>query len=336
MRVVDRPEQVNVTDVYVDLDPLLGLPMLLKLEQLNLAGSIKLKAATALVDEAERMGALGPGALMVTSSSGNLGIALAVIAAGRGYAFHCVTDSRCNPVSLRTMRAHGAQVEVVTRPHPTGGLLQARIDRVAEVVAATPGSVLIDQYRSAANPGAHERLTGPELLAALPRLDLLFVGVGTAGTAMGVARHLRDRAPHVRVVGIDSVGSVSFGGPASPRHIPGLGSGVRPAQLDMDLLHDHLYVPEVETVATCRRLAGRGFLLGGSTGTVLAGARRWLTEHGLLDGADRPAFGTVAAISPDGGDRYLETVYAPAWTDERWPETCHAAPLADAPAPVLR
>lgn len=320
MLIIDRPEQVNLSDTYVDLNKVIDLPVLLKIEQLNLAGSIKLKTARALVDEAEESGSLATGGLMVTSSSGNLGIAIAAIAAGRCYKFHCVTDARCNAVSIRQMESFGAQVEIVTEAHPTGGLLQARIERVAEIVATNPGAVLIDQYQSPANPAAHERTTGQELLTDLPDLRVLFIGVGTSGTIMGVARAVRKKAPHVQLVGVDSVGSVSFGGPASPRYIPGLGSGVIPAQLDMSLLDDHLYVPEEDMILACREMASNGFLFGGSTGTVIAGARNWLSDHGYLrDGELTVGSRTFAAIAPDGGERYLESVYSDGWVQDLWP-----------------
>jgi cysteine synthase A len=172
--------------------------------------------------------------------------------------------------------------------------------------------VWLNQYVNAANPGAHTATTAPEVLAAFPDVERVFVGVGTSGTAMGLAEHLRGVAPHVRLIGVDSVGSVTFGGPARTRHIPGLGAAVVPPIFRQDALDEHVYVPETETVGMCRELSARGFVLGGSTGTVLAGARRWLLAH-------PEETGTVSvAISADGGERYLASLYDDDWVSERF------------------
>lgn len=310
--IITAPDEFNVPDLFIDVTGLLGMRAFLKCEQMNFAGSVKLKAARAMVTRAEEEGLLFPGMTLVESSSGNLGVALSLVAAARGYGFVCVTDSRCNAATIRLMTTLGAQVEVVTRPHPEHGLLGARLERVAELLRARPGHVWLNQYRNPANPGAHEMTTGPEILAAFPDVTTVFIGVGTAGTVMGCSAHLRAHAPGVRIVGIDSVGSVTFGAPAGVRHIPGLGAGVVPAQFRSAALDDHWNVPEADTVRMCRQLADRGFLFGGSTGTVLAGARAWLAEH------PEARRGLCVAIAPDGGERYLDTLYDDSWVVERY------------------
>jgi len=130
MPVVTTPEEFNVDDLFVDLGPTLGQPLFLKCEGFNFAGSIKLKAAESMVEAAERAGLLRPGAVLVESSSGNLGVALAMLAAHRGYHFVCVTDHRCNQTTRQAMEAFGAEIHVVETPSPDGGLLGARIDHV--------------------------------------------------------------------------------------------------------------------------------------------------------------------------------------------------------------
>lgn len=324
--IIKSPDEFNVPDLFVDVSELLGMPGFLKCEQMNLAGSVKLKTARGMIAQAERDGLLCPGVTLVESSSGNLGVALSLVAAARGYRFLCVTDSRCNPATIRLMTALGAEVEVITRPHPERGLLGARLERVAELIRSRPGHVWLNQYRNPANPAAHEATTGPEILAAFPEVTTVFIGVGTAGTLMGCSAHLRSHAPGVRIVGIDSVGSVTFGGPSGVRHIPGLGAGVVPAQFCASAVDDHWIVSEPETVRMCRRLAGRGFLFGGSTGTVLAGACAWLAHH------PEARRGLSVAIAPDGGERYLDTLYDDAWVLERYgaEEALMTRPLPDA------
>jgi 2,3-diaminopropionate biosynthesis protein SbnA len=304
--VITSPDEFDADNVFVDLEGILGHRLYLKCEGFNFAGSIKLKAAAALVAAAEEEGRLGPESMLVESSSGNLGVALAVIAAARGYRFLCVTDDRCNPSTLRMIEALGSQVHVVTEPAAQGGLLGARIAHVRALCAADDSAVWLDQYHNAANWQAHYSWTAPEVLSQFPDLDVLFVGAGTTGTLMGCARFLRDWSVNARIVAIDAVGSVSFGGEPARRVIPGLGAGVRPPLLDASYVDDVVLVSEADTVRTCRRLARGGFVFGGSTGTVVAGAEHWLAEHG------GPAL-TSVAIAPDLGGRYLDTIYDDSW-----------------------
>ncbi|MFF4219724.1 2,3-diaminopropionate biosynthesis protein SbnA [Streptomyces nondiastaticus] len=309
MPVVSAPYEINADDVFVDLQPVFDVPLYLKCEGFNAAGSIKVKAALEMVLAAEHNGTLTRGSVLVESSSGNLGIALSMIAAHRGYGFLCVTDSRCNRASRRLMESFGARVHVVTRPHEQRGLLGARIDYVRRLCAEDPRYVWLNQYANPNNWLAHYKRTAPAVAAQFPDLDVLFVGTGTSGTLMGCARYFRERERPVTVVAVDSVGSVTFGGPALPRLIPGLGAGVRPQLLDRSLVDDVVMVPERDTLDSCHAMARRGFLFGGSTGTVVSGAVRWLAGR---PGGERL---TAVALSPDQGERYLDSVYDPEWVE---------------------
>lgn len=310
MTVVSVPHGFNEEALYVDLRGTVGHSLFLKCEGFNFAGSIKLKAATQMVEAAERAGVLRPDAIIVESSSGNLGVALSMIAASKGYQFLCVTDSRCNLSTRRLMEALGSRVHVITESDPERGLLGARLDYVRNLCASDARCVWLNQYTNPENWKAHYRTTAPAIAREFPDLDVLFVGAGTCGTLMGCARYFRDSNRHVRVVAVDSVGSVTFGGPASRRMIPGLGAGVRPAALDESFVDDVVLVEEADTIRTCHRLARIGFLFGGSTGTVVSGARDWLELYDV----DR---GLVAvAIAPDLGERYLDTVYQTNWLQD--------------------
>ncbi|MFJ9887203.1 2,3-diaminopropionate biosynthesis protein SbnA [Streptomyces sp. NPDC091287] len=312
MTVISAPYDVNVDDVFVDLKPVFGVPLHLKYEGINLAGSVKLKAALSMVLAAESGGILSPGDVLVESSSGNLGVALSMIAAHRGYGFVCVTDSRCNPASKRMMEAYGARVLVISRPDKVHGLLGARIEYVRRLCEYDPNYVWLNQYVNEHNWLAHYRTTAPSVAAEFPELDVLFVGAGTTGTLMGCARYFREQQRPVKIVAVDSVGSVTFGGPALTRHIPGLGAGIRPQMLDRSLVDDVVMVPEQDTLERCHAMAKQGFLFGGSTGTVVSGALRWLAEH---PGSERL---TTVALSPDQGDRYLDSVYDPEWVEQHF------------------
>ena len=309
MTVISVPQAFNEDDLYVDLRSIVDSPLYLKCEGFNFAGSIKLKAAAEMVESAERDGVLTPDSVLIESSSGNLGVALAMIAASRGYRFLCVTDPRCNLSTRRLMEALGSQVHTITEPAPVGGLLGARKDYVRAMCAADSRYVWLNQYRNPNNWGAHYRRTAPAIARSFPDLDVLFLGAGTTGTLMGCARWFKEWHRPVRIVAVDSVGSVSFGGPPVPRMIPGLGSGERPEMLDESFVDDVVMVEEADTIRACHRLARRGFLFGGSTGTVVSGATSWLARNG------GPGV-TAVAIAPDLGERYLDTVYQTNWLED--------------------
>jgi N-(2-amino-2-carboxyethyl)-L-glutamate synthase len=318
MPIITDPQDFRQEQLYVDLRPIFGQSLFLKVEGFNFAGSIKLKAAAEMVKAAERAGTLTPDSILVEPSSGNLGVALSMIAANKGYRFVCVTDSRCNPVVERLMRVLGAEVHVITEEAANGGgLLGARIAHVRALCESDERYVWLNQYGNPANPAAHYRTTAPAIARRFPDLGVLFVGAGTCGTLMGCARYMREWRPDVRIVAVDTVGSVIFGGPPGRRMIPGLGAGVRPQQLDESYVDDVVMVPEDKTIRTLRRLASRGFLFGGSTGTVVSGALDWLSRNdtGEL---------TAVAISADLGEHYLESVYTDEWVQENYGESALA------------
>ncbi|GAA4154549.1 2,3-diaminopropionate biosynthesis protein SbnA [Actinomadura keratinilytica] len=314
MPIISSPQDFNVEDLYVDLRPVLGCPLYLKCEGFNFAGSVKLKAAAQMIDAAERDGSLTPDSILVESSSGNLGVALSIIAAARGRRFVCVTDPRCNPATMRLMRALGAEVRVVSRPDAAGGYLASRIAYVRELCASDDRYLWLNQYANPNNWLAHYRGTAPAIDRGFPGLEVLFVGAGTTGTLMGCARYFRERGRPVTIVAVDAVGSVTFGGVPGRRLVPGLGTSCRPALVDESYIDDVVYVPEADTIRTVHRLSAHGFLFGGSTGTVVSGAERWLAAK--YPGADPVA----VAIAPDLGERYLDSLYEESWLRRHFPD----------------
>ncbi|GAA5031983.1 2,3-diaminopropionate biosynthesis protein SbnA [Streptomyces siamensis] len=309
MPVITAPYAFNESRLYVDLEPIFGRRLYLKCEGFNFAGSIKLKAANEMVESAEREGVLRPDSILIESSSGNLGVALSMIAASKGYRFLCVTDSRCNLSTRLLMEALGSEVHVVADLDANGGFLGKRIDYVRALCASDDRYVWLSQYTNEGNWRAHFRTTGPEIAEHFPELDVLFIGAGTTGTLMGCARYFREWNREVRIVAVDSVGSVAFGGPPGRRMIPGLGMSMRPPLLDESFVDEVVRVEEADTIRTCHRLARRGFLFGGSTGTVVSGAMDWLARHGSRDL-------TTVAIAPDLGERYLDTIYQINWLQD--------------------
>ncbi len=313
MPIISVPHVFNEDELYVDLRMIFGQSLFLKCEGFNFAGSIKLKAATEMVESAERDGVLTPGSVLVESSSGNLGVALSMLAASKGYRFICVTDSRCNLSTRRLMEALGSQVHIITEPDAVGGFLGARLNYLRSLCASDERYVWLNQYSNPSNWKAHYRRTGPAIARQFPNLDVLFIGAGTTGTLMGCARYFREWPRPVRIVAVDSAGSVTFGQPPGRRMIPGLGMNMRPPLLDESFIDDVVHVEEADTVRSCHRLAKSGFLFGGSTGTVVSGAMDWLSQH------DTHAL-TSVAIAPDLGERYLDTVYQTNWLQDLYGE----------------
>ncbi|MFD3515429.1 2,3-diaminopropionate biosynthesis protein SbnA [Streptomyces sp. NPDC058657] len=312
MAIISTADEMVDSDVYIDLQHSVGIPLYLKCEGFNFAGSVKLRAATSMVSSGIRSGLIHRDSTLVESSSGNLGVALSVIAGARSIPFVCVTDPKCNPATVKLMRALGSDVRVVEEPDASGSYLGARKALVRDLCARNPGYVWLNQYENPANWLAHYENTAPLIAKQFPRLDVLFVGAGTGGTLAGCAHYFRENHTGVRVVAVDTVGSVNFGMPAGPRHLPGLGASEHMPFVDPEQVYDLVQVPELDAVRMCRRLARHGFLLGGSTGTVVSGAARWLAEH------DPGRSLRAVAVSADLGDRYIDTVYDDAWVQDTY------------------
>ncbi|CAL2059904.1 2,3-diaminopropionate biosynthesis protein SbnA [Streptomyces sp. TR1341] len=318
MPVITAPYAFNEGHLFVDLKSICGQPLHLKCEGFNFAGSIKLKAANEMVESAERDGLLTPESILVESSSGNLGVALSMIAASKGYQFLCVTDSRCNLSTRLLMEALGSEVHVIADQDSNGGFLGTRIEYVRQLCASDERYVWLSQYTNAGNWRAHYRTTAPEIAQQFPDLDVVFIGAGTTGTLMGCARWFRQWHRPVRIVAVDSVGSVAFGGEPGRRMIPGLGMSMRPPLLDESVVDEVIRVEEADTIRMCHRMARRGFLFGGSTGTVVSGATDWLARN------DARGLSAVA-IAPDMGERYLDTVYQTNWLQDLYGDHVLAA-----------
>ena len=305
--LVANPLEFNAERLFVDLRPALGHPLFLKCEGLNFAGSIKMKAALAMVEAAERSGRLRPGSVLVESSSGNLGVALSMIAASKGYGFVCVTDVRCNPASGRMMEALGARVHVIREPDPKGGFLGARIGYVRALCASASRYVWLDQYSSPDNWGAHFRTTAPAIAEEFPELDVVFVGRGHDGHADGLRPLLPAVAPARARRRRRHRGLGDLRWCIRAEDDPRPGHGRAPAQLDEEFVDDVVLVDEEDTSPDVPQHGAPRVPLRRLDRHGCEWRTTWLAAYG-------PRL-TAVAIAPDLGERYLDTVYHDGWVE---------------------
>jgi cystathionine beta-synthase len=280
----------------------LPVPIYGKCEFLNPGGSVKDRIAVAIIDDAERRGLLRPGATLVEATAGNTGVGLALVAAARGYRLACVLPEKMSVDKRIALAALGAEV-IVTPNAPPGHA--NNFQEVARRLAAEHDWFLTDQFVNPANPKVHYETTGPEILAQCGAPIGAFVsGVGTGGTITGVGRYLKEKAPGVRVVLADPVGSrlAHFVDKSHPDHdapflVEGIGGSVVPKVLDLSVVDAAERISDEESFdMTGRLLREEGLLVGGSSGTAVAAAVRVVAGGGLA--------GPIVALLPDSWDRY--------------------------------
>lgn len=284
-----------------------------KLEGFNPGGSIKDRPAVEILEDGLRSGAIGPDSVIVESSSGNMGVGLAQACRYYGLRFICVVDSKTMSQNLKVLRAYGAEIEIVTEPDPvTGELLQARINRVHELLRELENAFWPNQYANPKNSGSHYQTTMHELATALGgEIDLLFVATSTCGTIRGCGEYIRDHGLRTRVIAVDAVGSLIFSDRKAQRMIPGLGAAMRPPLCDFSMIEECVHVDDLDCLVGCRRMVGReAILVGGSSGGVLTAVEKF---------RDRiPRAATCVVILPDRGERYLETLFSNDWVHEHF------------------
>jgi len=284
-----------------------------KLEALNPGGSIKDRPARLILDHALRAGRIGPGSVIIESSSGNMGVGLAQACRFHGLRFICVVDTKTTALNLQVLRAYGAEIDLVSEPDPeTGELLQARLKRVRDLLGRIPGSFWPNQYENPKNAQAHYGTTMHEIATTLDgKVDFLFVPTSTCGTVRGCGEYVRDHGLATRVVAVDAYGSLIFSDVCAKRMVPGLGAGMRPPLCEMSLIGECVHVTDLDCIVGCRRLIEReAILAGGSSGGVLAAVEACVDRI--------PPGSVVVAILPDRGERYLETLFSDAWVREHF------------------
>ncbi len=280
-----------------------------KLESFNPGGSVKDRVGLAMIAEAERRGWLRPGGTIIEATAGNTGVGLAMAAAVKGYRCIFVLPDKMSSEKVLLLKAYGA--EVVITPTNVAPDSPESYNGVAERLSREiPGAWRPNQFTNLANPEIHYRTTGPEIWEQTDGQVTAFVaGIGTGGTISGVARYLKERNPEVKIVGADPEGSVLSGGTSHPWKVEGIGEDFVPKTFNSQLVDDWVRVTDGESFHTARALARReGILVGGSSGTAVAGAlryaRRLTAEH------------LVVSLCADTGRNYLSKCFNDDWLAE--------------------
>jgi 2,3-diaminopropionate biosynthesis protein SbnA len=313
LSTVGNTPMVQLTKAFRDTN----LRIFAKLEAFNPGGSIKDRAAISILRHAMEEGMIRPGTTVVESSSGNMGIGLAMACAYFGLRFICVVDPKTTSQNIEILKAYGAEIDMVKEPSPaTGEFLQARLDRVKSLLEAIEDSYWPDQYSNPYNAYAHHQ-TMHEISTALDnKIDYLFCSVSTCGTLRGCADYVRENNLKIKIMAVDAVGSVIFDGKRAKRLIPGHGAAVRPELFRPNLSERCIHVSDVDCIHGCRLLVRRESLLaGGSSGGVLMALEKVKQEI-------RP-YSTCVLIFPDRGERYLNTIYSDAWVNEHFGDISH-------------
>ena len=310
---------INLSDNILDSigsTPLVSLKRLFngkrnvyaKMEGANPAGSMKDRTSKNIIEALLHNGKISKGSTIIESSSGNMAVGLAQVCKFYGLDLIIVVDPRLNPHVKKMLLAYGARVEMVTTPLKEGGFLAARLQRVAQLLEIVPNSCWSNQYGSAENPNAY-RPVMDEITGALPQLDYLFIATSTCGSLMGCADYVHEKGLHIKIVAVDAIGSVLFGGKSAKRSIPGHGAGIPSRFLDRSKIYDMIAVDDQDCVEGCNMLLEREAILGGGSMGAIVSAFRKYEEH-------IPEKSTSVLLFADRGERYLDTIYNPEWVAE--------------------
>jgi len=278
----------------------LNANIIVKTESRNPGGSVKDRVSAAMIEEAEKQGILKPGATLIEPTSGNTGIGLAMVAAVKGYKLILTMPETMSVERRNLLRAYGAQLVLTPGPDGMGGAIK----KAEELIKATPGNFMPQQFKNLANPKIHLETTGPEIWKETDgKVDIVVAGVGTGGTITGIAQFIKPKKPDFKTVAVEPAASpVLSGGQKGPHKIQGIGAGFKPDILQLQLVDEIVKVTDDDALKTAQLLAQKeGLLVGISSGAATWAAleiAKRIENKGKL----------IVVILPDTGERYLSTV----------------------------
>lgn len=284
--------------------------VLAKVEFMNPNGSMKDRIALRMVENAEREGRIKPGDTLVEPTSGNTGLGLAMVCAAKGYKLIITMPMKMSEEKRRLLRAFGAELILtpteLAHDHPDN-----YIEIAKRIAREQPNTHMLNQYENPGNPEGHYLGTGPEIWEQTGgRLDYFICGMGTGGTITGTGKFLKEKNPDIKVIGIDPVGSIFSGGEPGQYMVEGIGYDFWPKVFDRSVVDEMVTVNDRDSFAEARRLAKEeGMLAGGSTGTVIAGARKFLSRPETQEK-------TAVIMLHDSGRSYISKIYSDDWMRE--------------------
>ncbi len=294
--------------------------VLAKAEFLNPGGSIKDRIGLAMIEDAERKGLLKPGGTIVEPTAGNTGIGLLIAAIARGYKCIFTVPDKMSMEKIKLMKAFGAEVIICPTAVPADSP-DSYYEMAKRIASEIPNSFIPNQYYNSANPEAHYRLTGREIWEQMEgKIDYFIAGMGTGGTITGVAKYLKEKNPNIKIIGVDTEGSIySYhfykkeikNGDIHPFLVEGIGEDIIPSTVDFSLIDEIITISDKEAFLTARELAKKeAILAGGSSGCAIAAAKRIADRHRNEDI-------NIVVILPDTGRNYLTKFYDDEWLEER-------------------
>jgi len=283
------------------IPPADGAAVVVKLESLNVGGSIKTRTAWNMVKDATERGLIGPDTVICEPTSGNQGIGLALVGAVRGLHVRIVMPDSVSFERRKIIAAYGAELVLVHDHGDIGAAIDECLQTALSMAASDPHVFVPQQFENPANPGVHYEVTGPELLEQVGQIDGFCAGIGTGGTITGIGRRLREANPNVVIWAVEPENAaILTGGPITSHIQMGIGDGLIPANLDQAIYDDVAVITDDEAVAMAKRLAREeGLLVGVSSGSNVVAAVRLAAKLGPGK--------TVATILPDTGERYFST-----------------------------
>lgn len=277
--------------------------IIVKVEGLNVGGSIKTRVALNMIETAERDGLLKPGAVIIEPTSGNQGIGLALVCGQKGYKCIIVMPDSVSEERTKLMRLYGAQIVLIKDNHNIGECMDRCLAEAFQLRDSVPGGYVPQQFENPSNPAVHTEKTGREILEQLGdiKVDAFCAGFGTGGTLSGIGRVLRSKFPNIKIIAAEPENAAILAGGAIGSHLQqGIGDGFIPKNLDKSILSGSMVVTDGEALRTARDLARlEGLPAGISSGTNVACAKRLAHEQG--------AGHTILTVLPDSYDRYFST-----------------------------